>query len=161
MGTILIIFVVGGVIYLGSKSEYEPTPTTPTTSPAVTTTLTPTTPLNDTDAISQLLSNYHESVRTKSLDGLMSLFTDDPRLITQDKLTFSGKNQVMGYYSYLFRELKGPIGLRVLDASLNLVGSKATARIEIADSGKLGLEFFELVKVRGLWRISNLTLSDF
>ena len=163
LGAILIVIIVGGAVYFGTRSEATPTPTpAPTTpSPTITPTVTPTVPVNDTDAITQLLSSYHDSVRTKSLDTLLSLFTDDAALTTTDQLRLSGKVQIGGYFNNKFNEVEGKIDLQVTDTSITLEGSRATAKIRIVTDKELGSEFFELVKIRGSWRISRLTIFKF
>lgn len=163
LGAVLILIIVAGAIYLGTKSEGTPppTPTGTSPSPTITPTITPTVPMNDTDAVNQLLSSYHDSVRTKSLDTLMSLFTDDAVLTTANQLKFSGRVQIGGYFSYMFNHLEGKIDLQVTDASVTLEGSKATAKIRIVTDKELGSEFFELVKAKGSWKISGLTLFKF
>ena len=162
LGAILVIIVVGGAIYLGTRSETTPTPTpTPTSSPTIPPTVTPTVPMNDNDAINQLLSSYHESVRAKSLDTLMSLFTDEAVLTTPDQLRLSGMVQIGGYFNNMFNRVEGKIDLQVTDASVTLEGSRATAKVRIVTDKELGSEFFELVKVRGSWKISSLTMFKF
>ncbi len=162
-GTILvIILMIGAAVYMGSVTETVQTPT-PTTPAATTSTPTVTTPppLNDTDAINRLLSNFHESVRAKSLDGVMSLFTDDATFIAPTRERFLGKSQIAGYFGYRFQNEAGPIDLQVLDTSVNIKGYGATVKTKIASYGKFGTEFFELVKVRGIWKISSLTLFSY
>lgn len=162
-GTILvIILMIGAAVYIGSKTEtaQTPTPTTPTATTSTPTVTTPP-PLNDTDAINRLLSNFHESVRTKSLDGVMSLFTDDATFLVPTGERFLGKSQIAGYYGYRFEKQDGPIDLQVLDTSVNIKGYRATVKTNISSLGKFGTEFFELVKVRGIWKISSLTLSSY
>jgi len=165
MGVALIILLVGGAAYLRSRSEVQPTPTpttaTPTTpSPTPTPTVTPTTPMNDSAMIDQLLSRYHESVRTRTLDDVLGLFREDATLTVHATTTlrFSGKSQIGGYFSYMFRSLEGPIELQVLETSVTLEGSNATAKCKVVDKGKAGSEFFELVKVGGVWKIRSLTM---
>ncbi|MBS7622776.1 nuclear transport factor 2 family protein [Candidatus Bathyarchaeota archaeon] len=164
LGLVLIV-IVGGAAYLGSRSEViiSPTPTTsPTTpTPTSTTTATPTVPPNDTDAVNQLLSDFHDSVRSRSLDNLLSLFSDEAVLTTADQLRFTGKTQIGGYFSYMFRRLKGEIDIQVTEATVTVEGSRATARLRILTNNELGVEFFELAKVKGRWMISTLTLFKF
>ena len=163
LGIVLIVIMVAGAIYLGTKSDVTPisTPTPTSPSPTTTATVTPTVLINDTDAINQLLSSYHDSVRTKSLNTLMSLFTDDAVLTTANQLKFSGRVQIGGYFSYMFDHLEGKIDLQVTDTSVTLEGPKATAKIRIVTNNELGSEFFELIKVMGGWKISSLTLFKF
>jgi len=163
LGAILIVIIVAGAIYLGTKSEGTPTPTPTATSPSpiITPTATPTVPMNDTVAVNQLLSSYHDSVRTKSLDTLMSLFTDDAVLTTTDQMRLSGIMQIGGYFNNKFNQIEGKIDLQVTDSSVTLEGSRATAKIRIVTDRELGSEFFELVKVRGSWKIRSLTIFKF
>jgi ketosteroid isomerase-like protein len=159
-GTILVILLmIGAAVYIGSKTEtaQTPMPTTPTPTTSTPTVTTPP-PSNDTDAINQLLSNYHESVKTKSLDDLMSLFTDDATFNGPTKEKLSGISQIGGYYSNIFEREHGPIDIQVLEKSVNIEGSRATVKTKIASYGKFGTEFFELIKVKGIWKISSLTL---
>lgn len=164
LGVILIV-IVGGAAYLGSRSEVRipttpaPVPTTPT--PTSTTTATPTAPLNDTEAVNQLLSDFHDSVKARSLDNLLSLFSDEAVLTTADQLRFTGKTQIGGYFSYMFKRLKGEIDIQVTEATVKIEGSRATARLRILTNNELGVEFFELVKVKGRCVISTLTLFKF
>ncbi len=162
LGAILIV-IAAGAIYLGTKSESTPAPTPTATSPSptITPTTTSTVPMNDTDAVNQLLSSYHDSVRTKSLDNLMSLFTDDAVLITANQMRFSGKTQISGYFSYVFNQFGGEIKMQIMDSSVTLEVSKATARVRIMTEKEIGSEFFELIKVRSMWKISSLTLFEF
>jgi ketosteroid isomerase-like protein len=161
---ILFILVVSVVAYVGSKNQTAPTPTptvpttpSPTTSPPI----APTIPVNDNEAATLLISAYHQYVKTKSHEDVLGLFTDDAVLITTMNLKLTGKSQISGYYNSMFSERKGQVDLQVLDFSVTIEGSKATARTRIAADGKLGMEYFELSKVKGLWKISGLTLSNF
>ncbi|MEM3003770.1 MAG: nuclear transport factor 2 family protein [Candidatus Bathyarchaeia archaeon] len=162
---VILIVIVGGAAYLGSKSEVKvpptPTPTPATPTPTSTTPATPTAPLNDTDAVNQLLSSFHNSVKARSLDDLLSLFSDEAVLTTADQLRFTGKTQIGGYFSYMFKRLKGEIDIQVTEASVTIEGSRATARLRILTNNELGVEFFELTKVKGRWVISTLTLFKF
>jgi ketosteroid isomerase-like protein len=159
---IILILIVGGLAYVGSRNQVTPTPTntvsiTPT--PTVIPTVTPTIPMNDSYAIEQLVSNYHESARAKSVDGIMELFKEDATLTINsiDTLKFSGKNPIRGYYSYILGNVEGSVDLKVLESSITLKGSMATVTCKVIDSGKSGSEFFELIKVKGMWKISALT----
>ena len=161
---IILTLIVGGLAYVGSQNQVTPTPTAtvPTTpSPTVSPTITPTIPVNDTEAVTQLVSTYHQSVRSKSREAVMGLFTDDAFLTTVMTRTLTGKSQISGYYDLLFSRATGQLDLQVLDSSVTVEGSKATVRIRIATDGKFGMEYFELVKIRGLWKISGLTFSHF
>ncbi len=165
IGVVLIILLVAGAAYFGPKSEVQPTPTpttpTPTTpSPTPTPTVTPTTPMNDSAMIDQLLSRFHESFRSRSINETLELFAEDATLTVQletGALKFSGKNPIGGYYSYLFREAEDPIDIQVLEVSVTLEGSRATARCKIVIDQRNGSEFFELAKIGGTWKISGLT----
>jgi len=156
---LVIILMIGAAVFIGSKTETAPTPT-PTKPTVTTSTPTMTTPplLNNTDAINRVLSDYHESLRTKSLDDLMPLFTDDATFNGPTSEKLSGKSQIGGYYSNIFEREHGSMDLQVLETSVNVEGSRATAKTKIASFGKFGTEFFELVKVKGIWKISSLTL---
>jgi ketosteroid isomerase-like protein len=160
IATIIIILIAGGAVYLGSKSEVTPTPTTTTTTQTTPKpTVTPTIPVNDSYAIEQLVSNYHESAKAKSVDGIVELFTEDATLTinSANLFKFSGKTQIRGYYSYVLGKAEGSVDLKVLESSITLKGSTATVTCRIAESGRFGSEFFELIKVKGIWKISALT----
>jgi ketosteroid isomerase-like protein len=160
IATIIIILIAGGAVYLGSKSEVTPTPTTATTTQTTPKpTVTPTIPVNDSYAIEQLVSNYHESAKAKSVDGIMELFKEDATLTINsvDSFKFSGKNQIRGYYSYVLGKVEGSVDLKVSESSVTLKGSTATVTCRIVENGRFGSEFFELIKVKSIWRISALT----
>jgi hypothetical protein len=76
-------------------------------------------------------------------------------------MRFSGKTQISGYFSYMFNQFEGEIKMQTMDSSVTLEASKATAKVRIMTEKEVGSEFFELIKVRGIWKISNLTLFKF
>jgi len=82
-------------------------------------------------------------------------------LTTPDQLRLSGMVQIGGYFNNMFNRVEGKIDLQVTDASVTLEGSRATAKIRIVTDKELGSEFFEMVKVRGSWKISSLTIFKF
>ena len=161
---IILTLIVGGLAYVGSQNQVTPTPTTtvPTTpSPTVSPTITPTIPVNDTESVTQLASTFHQYVKSKSREAVVDLFTDDAVLTTVMQRKLVGKSQINNYYDILFSKITGPLDLQILDSSVTVDGSKAKVRTTIATDGKLGLEYFEMVKIRGLWKISGLTFSSF
>lgn len=168
---ILFIIFIGGMIYFGSTNEV-PNSITPnrtettisTSTSTISPTVTTTVPLNDTEAINQLLDTFHESIRTESLDNLMECFDEDSILeITggAQKFKFTAKGQISDYFNHYFASEEGQIDYLVRSCSVTLEGSRANARCEIIQKGKFSTWNFELVKVQNTWKISSLNLFSF
>jgi ketosteroid isomerase-like protein len=165
LGAIIVILIVG-VIYLGSNTEIpnEISPTTSTPTSFTTTnilTSKPTNTMSDAAAVEQLITDYHDLVKSESLDQLVELFVDDAKLtVTQfNTYHFSGKNQIRNYYGSRFEAVEGPTDLKLVDTSISIDGLKATVKCKVATDGRFANETFELVKVGDVWKISNLNMS--
>ncbi len=166
LGAIILILIVVSLIYSGSKTEIpnEITPTTPTPISSNTTsvpTSTSTNNMSDDEMIDQLIFEYHELVKSESLDQLVELFVDDAKLIVTQLNTyrFSGKNQIRNYYGSMFEAVEGPTELELVDTSISINGLKATVKCKVATDERFANETFELVKVGDVWKISSLNMS--
>ena len=166
LGAIILILIVVSVIYLESKTEItnEITPNTPTPISSTTTSISTSTPKNnmsDDEMIGQLIFEYHELVKSESLDQLVELFVDDAKLIVTQLNTyrFSGKNQIRNYYGSMFEAVEGPTELELVDTLISIDGLKAEVKCKVATDEKFANETFELVKVGDVWKISSLSMS--
>jgi ketosteroid isomerase-like protein len=166
LGAIILILLVISVIYSGTKTEIPPkiTPTMITSTSSSTTsvpTSTPTNTMSDSEMVDQLIYEYHELVKSESLDQLVELFVDDGKLIVTQFNTyrFSGKNQIRNYYGSRFEAVEGPTELEVIDTSVSIDGFKALVKCKVAADEKFANEIFELVKVGDVWKISSLNME--
>lgn len=166
LGAIILILIVVSVIYSGTKTEIPPEisptmPTSTTSTPTSVPTSTPTNTLNDSEMIDQLIFEYHELVKSESLDPLVDLFVDDAKLIVTQFNTyrFSGKNQIRNYYGSRFEAVEGPTELELVDTSISIDGFKAMVKCKVASDGRFATENFELVKVGDVWKISSLNME--
>lgn len=165
LGAIILMLIVVSVIYSGTKTEIPPeiSPTTPTSTTSTITsvpTSTPTNTMSDSEMIDQLIFEYHELVKSESLDPLVDLFVDDAKLIVTQFNTyrFSGKNQIRNYYGSRFEAVEGPTELELVDTSISIDGFKATVKCKVATNERFATENFELVKVGDVWKISSLNM---
>jgi ketosteroid isomerase-like protein len=166
LGVIIIMLIVVSVIYSGIKTEIPPeiSPTMPTSTTSTTTsvpTSTTTNTMSDSELIDQLIFEYHELVKSESLDPLIELFVDDADLTVTHLKTygFSGKNQIRNYYGSRFEAVEGPTELEVVDTSISIDGDKATVKCKVAADERFATENFELVKVGDVWKISSLNMA--
>lgn len=166
LGAIILILIVVSVIYSGTKTETPPeiSSSTPTTTSFTTTsvsTSTPTNNMSDSEKIEQLILEYHELVKSESLDKIMDLFIDDAKLIVTHLSTyhFSGKNQIRNYLGSRFEAVEGPTDLNLIDTSISINGLKATVRCKVATDERFANETFELIKVGDVWKISSLNMA--
>jgi hypothetical protein len=166
LGAIILILIVVSVIYSGTKTEIPPeiSPTTPTPTSSTTTsvsTSTTTNTMSDSEMIDQLVIEYHELVKSESLDQLVELFADDAELVVTQFNTyrFSGKSQIRNYYGSRFELVEGPTDLELVDVSISIEGLKAKVKCKVATNERFATESFELVKIRNAWKISSLNMS--
>jgi ketosteroid isomerase-like protein len=166
IGAIILLLIVLGLFYSESKTEVPPEVSSSTitlTSSATTSVPTPTltTTMNDSDMIEQLIFEYHELVKSESLDQLVELFVDDAKLTATQFNTyrFSGKNQIRNYYGSRFEAVEGPTELELVDVSVSIDGSRATVKCKVATNERFANETFELVKIGDVWKISSLNMS--
>ena len=166
LGAIILIVVVVSVIYSGNKPETLPevSTTTPTLTSSTTTSVlssTFTNTLSDREMIDQLIFDFHESLKSESLDKLVDLFVDDAKLtVTQfNTYRFSGKNQIRNYFGSRFEAVEGPSELELVDTSISIDGLKATIKCKVATGGRFATENFELIKIGGIWKISSLNIE--
>jgi ketosteroid isomerase-like protein len=117
--------------------------------------------MNDSEMIDQLIFEYHELVKSESLDPLIELFIDDVKLTVTHLKTysFSGKNQIRNYYGSRFEAVEGPTELELVDTSISIDGDKATVKCKVAADERFATENFELVKVGDIWKISSLNMA--
>ena len=165
LGAIILILVVS-VIYSGNKPETPPEiiTTTPTLTSSTTTSFpssTLTNTLSDREMIEQLIFDYHESLKSESLDKLVNLFVDDAKLtVTQfNTYRFSGKDQIRNYFGSRFEAVEDPSELELVDTSISIDGLKATVKCKVATGGRFATENFELIKIGGIWKISSLNME--
>jgi ketosteroid isomerase-like protein len=110
--------------------------------------------MSDSEMIDQLIYEYHELVKSESLDPLIELFVDDPKLIVThlNTYSFSGKNQIRNYYGSRFEAVEGPTELELVDTSISIDGEKATVKCKVATDERFATENFELVKAGDVWQ---------
>ncbi len=166
LGAIILILIVVSVIYSGTKTEIPPeiSPTALTPTSSVTTsvsTSTKTNTMSDSEMIDQLIFDYHELVKSESLDQLVELFADDAELVVTQFNTyrFSGKSQIRNYYGSRFELVEGPTDLELVDVSISIEGLKAKVKCKVATDERFATESFELVKIGNVWKISSLNMS--
>jgi ketosteroid isomerase-like protein len=165
LGVIIAVLIVVILIYSGNRPEAPPeiTPTTPTPTFSTTTSVTSSTPkntLSDSEMIEQLIFDYHELLKSESLDQLVQLFVDDAKLTVThlNTYSFSGKNQIRNYFGSRFEEVEGPSELELVDTSISIDGLRATVKCKVATGGRFATETFELVKMGDVWKISSLDM---
>lgn len=164
LGAIILVLIVVSVIYSGTKTEIPPeissTTPTPTSSNTTSVSTTTTNTMSDSEMIDQLIFEYHELVKSESLDQLVELFVDDAKLVVTQINTyrFSGKSQIRNYYGSRF-ELEGSTDLELVDVSVSMEGLKAKVKCKVAVDERFATESFELVKIGNVWKISSLNMS--
>jgi ketosteroid isomerase-like protein len=165
-GAIILTLILVSVIYSGTKTEIQPeiSPTTPIPTSSTTTsvsTSTTTNTMSDSEMIDQLIFEYHELVKSESLDQIVELFVDDAKLVVTQINTyrFSGKSQIRNYYGSRFELEEGKIDLELVDVSVSIEGIKAKVKCKVAVDEKFATESFELVKIGNVWKISSLNMS--
>ena len=162
LGAIIVVLIVVILIYSGNRPEAPPeitsTPTFSTTTSV--TSSTPKNTLSDSEMIEQLIFDYHELLKSESLDQLVQLFVDDAKLTVThfNTYSFSGKNQIRNYFGSRFEEVEGPSELELVDTSITIDGLRATVKCKVATGGRFATETFELVKMGDVWKISSLNI---
>ena len=162
LGAIIVVLIVFILIYSGNRPEAPPE-ITPTPTFSTTTSVTSSTPkntLSDSEMIEQLIFDYHELLKSESLDQLVQLFVDDAKLTVThfNTYSFSGKNQIRNYFGSRFEEVEGPSELELVDTSITIDGLRATVKCKVATGGRFATETFELVKMGDVWKISSLDM---
>ena len=162
LGAIIVVLIVVILIYSGNRPE-APSEITPTPTFSTTTSITSSTPkntLSDSEMIEQLIFDYHELLKSESLDQLVQLFVDDAKLTVThfNTYSFTGKNQIRNYFGSRFEEVEGPSELELVDTSISIDGLRATVKCKVATGGRFATETFELVKMGDVWKISSLDM---
>ena len=116
--------------------------------------------MNDTEMIMLLIHDYHEGLKTESINDVIEPFTDDASLLVHaptKKFEFANKRQIRDYYNFIFNQ-SPPIDLLVHDISIEIDGVRAEATYQILHNDKFGTEHFKLVKIGGVWKVEHLTM---
>ncbi len=115
---------------------------------------TKTTNLSEYDSIAKLIQHYINGARSGKGEDMKPAFHEDATIFGYvGEELFAGSIQQL----YTWNDQNGPAnGLRARIASIDLIDSVATVRLELDNwTGHRFTDLFTLLKVDGVWKIMN------
>ncbi len=115
---------------------------------------TTTTDVNEYDAIAKVVQHYIDGAKSGKGDDMKPAFHKDATIFGYVRADlFAGPIQQL----FAWNDQNGPAtGLQARIASIDLIGTVATVRLELANwTGSRFTDLFTLLKVDGEWKIMN------
>jgi ketosteroid isomerase-like protein len=95
---------------------------------------------------------FHEYIKTKNIEGITSLYTENASLMANKEPTFKGKTKIKEFYTYLFKEGVEEVSLNPVEIidSGDIVAEKGSVRILLKTAGEVTLDVIEKYII--LWK---------